>query len=463
MTANLVVLAGLVGLLFPAGAAVWASRSAPSTGRESPGAAAYVLTALAVGLLGYVAVGFALSFGGVTRLYPALGELTALGSAWTPLATWMGPGWALAGASGFFVGVGDEVGAYALFFLQASVLAAVLSMLAAACAGRLRPQAFVLLVMAFAWLLYPLAVAWAWGGGWLSTLGLTRSLGHGFVDAGGGAVLLAVGAAALAVALTRRPAAGPAAGGPTAAASRSDSSAGGPAPEATRDEALALEQAPGAASGDLSAAALAGLAAMTAGWLGLLAGNSLMMGTSLPLVVVNAVAGAATGATVALGYMGFTTSRLNGEMGGRGLLAGLLAAGVAAPFISTPAAVLIGAVAGLLVCWSSYLAARLGLDDPADAVAVAGLGGLWGLIALGLFADGRTGQGWHGVGLQQYLGAAGQGVTGLLPAAGFLADPPQMAAQIVGIAAILLWVILPIGLVLRLSVSRTGPETADPA
>ena len=111
-----------------------------------------------------------------------------------------------------------------------------------------------------------------------------------------------------------------------------------------------------------------------------------------------------------------------------------------------------------MVCWTTYLAARWRIDDAADAVAVCGVSGIWGLVALGIFAHGRTGQGWHGVGLQDYLGIAGQGITGLWPAAGFLADPPQLAAQLAGVVAVLLWVLVPTLIFLVLAGARPEPE-----
>jgi hypothetical protein len=79
-------------------------------------------------------------------------------------------------------------------------------------------------------------------------------------------------------------------------------------------------------------------------------------------------------------------------------------------------------------------------DDPAAVLTVHGLGGALGLIALGIFADGKAGAGWNGVGAESYLGVAGQGVTGLLAAAGYQPDwPGQMEAQIVGLAALALF------------------------
>ena len=56
----------------------------------------------------------------------------------------------------------------------------------------------------------------------------------------------------------------------------------------------------------------------------------------------------------------------------------------------------------------------LKVDDPCGAVSVHGFCGWFGAVAVGIFADGRYGAGWNGIGAASYLGAAGQGVTGLL-------------------------------------------------
>jgi Amt family ammonium transporter len=68
-----------------------------------------------------------------------------------------------------------------------------------------------------------------------------------------------------------------------------------------------------------------------------------------------------------------------------------------------------------------------------------GISGLWGLLALGIFADGGSGRGWNGVGAREYLGIARQGVSGLLVRSGFQPDwPQQFYAQVAGLVALLI-------------------------
>ena len=81
----------------------------------------------------------------------------------------------------------------------------------------------------------------------------------------------------------------------------------------------------------------------------------------------------------------------------------------------------------------------LRLDDDTALAPVHLVGGLVGLLAVGLLSDGLAGAGWNGVGSIQFLGVAGQGVTGLWPAPGYQPDwPGQMQAQLIGIGALFL-------------------------
>jgi Amt family ammonium transporter len=125
-------------------------------------------------------------------------------------------------------------------------------------------------------------------------------------------------------------------------------------------------------------------------------------------------------------------------MAARGAAAGVLGASAAVAFIPPWAALALGASAGLLVPLVTFVMDYVvRVEDPTGAVPVGLAGGLLGVLAVGLFGDGLSGQGWNGTGLESYLGIAGQGVTGLIPAAGFASDwPGQMNAQLTGLAAI---------------------------
>ena len=98
-----------------------------------------------------------------------------------------------------------------------------------------------------------------------------------------------------------------------------------------------------------------------------------------------------------------------------GMLAGLVAITAPCAFVGANAAVLIGIIAGVIVCLGVLFNERvLKVDDPCGAVSVHGYCGWFGAVAVGIFADGTYGAGWNGVGAATYLGKAGMGVTGLL-------------------------------------------------
>jgi ammonium transporter, Amt family len=113
------------------------------------------------------------------------------------------------------------------------------------------------------------------------------------------------------------------------------------------------------------------------------------------------------------------------SMSGNGLLAGLVAITAPSGFVNTVGACIIGLVAGVLVCLSvEFVDKVMKVDDPVGAISVHGTNGLWGVLSVGLFADGKSNYGgsWNGV-----TGS----VTGL-----FYGDASQLVAQLVGIATL---------------------------
>jgi ammonia channel protein AmtB len=125
-------------------------------------------------------------------------------------------------------------------------------------------------------------------------------------------------------------------------------------------------------------------------------------------------------------------------MAARGAAAGVLSVAAAMAFVPPWAALALGLAAGLLVPLLTFLVHHvLRIEDPTGAVAVGLVGGVLGVLAVGLFADGLAGQGWNGIGVESYLGVTDQGVTGFAPAAGLAPDwPGQLNAQLIGLAAI---------------------------
>jgi Amt family ammonium transporter len=81
-----------------------------------------------------------------------------------------------------------------------------------------------------------------------------------------------------------------------------------------------------------------------------------------------------------------------------GILAGLVAITSPCAFVNSTGAVLIGLVAGAIVVGAASLLERLRVDDPVGAVPVHFFNGIWGLLSVGIFADGAANlAGWNGV------------------------------------------------------------------
>ena len=125
------------------------------------------------------------------------------------------------------------------------------------------------------------------------------------------------------------------------------------------------------------------------------------------------------------------------------MLAGMVAITAPCAFVTAPAAILIGAVAGVLVIVSAmFIENVLKIDDPVGASSVHGACGAWGILSLGLFADGRYGDGWNGV--------PGK-VRGL-----FYGDPKQLLAECIGIVTCVVWVAAVTFVALRITDALVG-------
>jgi len=128
----------------------------------------------------------------------------------------------------------------------------------------------------------------------------------------------------------------------------------------------------------------------------------------------------------AMCYMWSRHGKPDASMTGNGLLAGLVAITAPSGFVNPTASVIIGLIAGLVVCLSvAFVETVLRIDDPVGAIAVHGTNGIWGVISVGLFADGRSNYGgaWNGV---------PGSVTGL-----FYGDAGQLVAQLIGVATLI--------------------------
>jgi Amt family ammonium transporter len=152
------------------------------------------------------------------------------------------------------------------------------------------------------------------------------------------------------------------------------------------------------------------------GWMGFNPGSTLgATDLRISIVAVNTNLSAVAGAASALLVWYLIFGKPDITMACNGMLAGLVAITAPCAFVNATSAVIIGIIAGAIVCGGVLFNERvLKVDDPCGAVSVHGYCGWFGAVAVGIFADGVYGAGWNGVGASTYLGQAGKGVTGLL-------------------------------------------------
>jgi Amt family ammonium transporter len=172
------------------------------------------------------------------------------------------------------------------------------------------------------------------------------------------------------------------------------------------------------------------------GWFGFNPGSTLA-GTDLRIsfVVVNTMLASVTAALGCMFYMMAKGMKPDTSMLCNGMLAGLVAITAPCAFVDSWAAGVIGAVAGVLVVESVFFWERMGVDDVVGAISVHGVNGIWGVISVGLFANGAYGAGWNGVVRPEMVTKYGaDGVRGL-----FFGDASQLTAQLLDSAVVIVF------------------------
>jgi ammonium transporter, Amt family len=254
---------------------------------------------------------------------------------------------------------------------------------------------------------YPLFAHWVWGGGWLAQLGVNCGLGHGFLDVGGAGTIHVVGGlTALSITWILGP-------------RRGKYSADGMAPAIPGHNAVLI---------------LFGCLLALVGWLGLnSAGAILFVGGTTSgsgLIAMNTMLSAAAAALTAALITKIRFGKPDASLTANGWVAGLVASSAPCAFVVPAEAVVIGSIAGVVVTFSiEWLELKLEVDDPGGAISVHAIGGIWGLLAAGLFA--------------RFQGEAA-GASG------------QWLAQVVGVAT-LLGFVLPLTYVLNWLCNRIYP------
>jgi Amt family ammonium transporter len=277
------------------------------------------------------------------------------------------------------------------FLFQAMFAAAAATIVSGAVAERMKFKSYLIYSIVITAFIYPISGHWHWGGGWLAQMG--------FIDFAGSTIVHAVGGfAALAGAMVL---------GPRIGKFNKDGSS---------------NVIPGHS---LTLAAL-GVFILWMGWFGFNAGSTLSgMNPGIAYVAVVTVLAASSGVMSALVVNWFKTGQPSTEMALNGALAGLVAITAGTANVTPIGGILIGLISGFVLVYGLDFVERvLRVDDPVGAVAVHALNGVWGTVAVGLFASANAG-------IMTDMGA----VNGLFYGGGF----SQLGIQLLGTVAISAW------------------------
>jgi Amt family ammonium transporter len=245
-------------------------------------------------------------------------------------------------------------------------------------------------------LVYPIVGHWVWGGGWLAGMGFTDFAGSVVVHTVGGCAAL-VGTSML------KPRAGK----------------------------YSIDGKPNAIPAHSIPLASLGVFILWFGWFGFNGASTLSVGDGslIGRICINTSLAAAAGGIIAMTTVWVRFGKPDLSMAMNGALAGLVAVTAPCAFIDPWAALVIGGVGGFLVVRGVELLDKLQIDDPVGAFPVHGICGIWGTIAVGIFGKASLG----------------------LPNNGFVysGNPTQLGIQVVGIVAVIAWVVVTMSVVFK--------------
>ncbi len=265
----------------------------------------------------------------------------------------------IAGTTNFFLTDGADGQTYVDWVFQMVFAGTAATIVAGAVAERTKTQAYLAYSFIIGAIIYPLYGHWVWGGGWLGSLdaiglpGAADYAGSGVVHAVGGFIALA-----------------------------------GAVVVGARTGKFNADGSANHIPGHNVPYVIIGTFILFFGWFGF----NINTGDSIGLNAVNTLLAGATGAVVALYIQLVRTGQTDVLMACNGALAGLV--GVTAPvaFVEPWSAVAIGAIAAPIMMGSVWFIENvLKVDDPVGAISVHGTCGLWGILAVGIFANGNNG------------------------------------------------------------------------
>ncbi len=356
-----------------------------------------------IGVTGFWIGGFALMYG--AQPVASLGGTAGLDASKEVVLNLFGKPFGLFATNGWFLGGNVyDVGVYTIFLFQMVFMDTAATIPTGAMAERWTLKSFTIYGFFMSMIIYPLFGNWAWGGGWLSQLGTNFGLGHGYVDfAGSGVVHTVGGLCGLAGAIALGPRIG----------KYNDDGTINPIP------------------GHHIPMGILGTLILAFGWFGFNPGSTLGVAggglNRVGIIATTTMIASVGGALTAALYMIFRVGKPDPTMVANGLLAGLVAITAASGFVGATSGFIIGAIAGVLVCVFIEILDKLKIDDPVGAISVHGVCGLWGVLAVGLFADGTS-----------FYGGTWNNVNGAVKGI-FYGDGGQLVAQIIGCITLIVW------------------------
>lgn len=263
-------------------------------------------------------------------------------------------GWTGFGLSGAENPSGVPLYTYWLF--QAVFAGTAATIVSGSMAERTKFIAYLLYTFVISAIIYPVIGHWTWGGGWLSAMGFADFAGSTVVHATGGWIAL-VGALLL---------------GPRIGKYSPDGKA----------KAIAGHNIPLAALGVMI---------LWFGWFGFNPGSTLgatgANTEAIGLIALNTNLAAAAGGLFGMLTIWMIYGKPDVSMLFNGILAGLVAITASCAYVSPAAAIVIGAIGGVLVVMGVLLLDKLHIDDPVGAVPVHAFNGTWGTIAVGIWGQ----------------------------------------------------------------------------
>lgn len=287
-----------------------------------------------------------------------------------------------------------DVPLHAYWLFQAAFCGAAATIVAGGMAERMKFPAYLIYSFIISAIVYPIIGHWVWGGGWLANMGFGDFAGSTVVHTTGGIAAL-IGTYIL------KP----------------------------REGKYTIDGKPNVIAGHSIPLASLGVFILWFGWFGFNAGSTIVAGDGhlIARIAINTNLAAALGGIAAMITVWKRYGKPDLSMAMNGALAGLVAVTAPCAYIDPWAAMVIGAIGGIIVVFGVELLDHLKIDDPVGAVPVHGMCGIWGTLSIGLFAN-------------PDLGLDGFFYTG---------NPAQLGVQMIGSFSVVAFVVITMGFVFK--------------